>query len=284
VTGVGSLTNALPSTAGFPHFVNGSFRVMTIVTSCEVAGNKLIVAWADFREGVSRIYYRIASNSGATWDGPAGGQPLLPAFGQPDQQHFHPQLSQAGNQAIGCAFYEYGPKSVKPLIDVRVSFSCSDGDFFSNPIIVNDQPWDPAVNAPWSHGVQAITFIGEYFGFIGWHTSFATVWTDTRTGVQELFFDGVALGAHQRHISVPGSVVEIIAGVVQDGGGLVFSGGKIIRIPPWDPWIDVLHALVAMDAVKNIRNRSADHAMTALKQVIASVAQHEIEAGAKARH
>jgi hypothetical protein len=276
VNGVRSLTNFLPSIGGFPHFVNGTFRVMTIVTSCVAAGNQLIVAWADFREGVSRIYYRIASNGGGTWLGPAEGQALLPVYGRPDQQHFHPQTSRAGNEAIGCAFYEYGPKTVKPLIDVLVSFSCSDGNSFGNPIVVTDNPWDPAVNAPLSHGIPGITFIGEYFGFIGSHNSFATVWTDTRTGVQELFYDGVTVRAVSKPVHIPIEVAEILAGVTQDGGGIIFVGGKIIRIPPWDPGIDVLHTFAALDSVKQIRNVGAERAISALRQIIVSVAQ-EIE-------
>jgi hypothetical protein len=278
VTGVKSLTNFLPSTGGFPHFPNGTFRVMTLVTSSVAAGNRLIVAWADYREGVSRIYYRIASNGGTTWLGPSDGQALLPTYGRPEQQHFHPQLAQAGNQAIGCAFYEYGPKAVTPLIDVLVSFSCSDGDWFSMPpVIATDRAWDPAVNAPWSHGISAITFIGEYFGFIGSQTWFATVWTDTRTGVQELFYDGVSLRAIRIPIHIPSEVAEVLAGVVEDGGGLIFVGGKIIRIPPWDPWIDVLYSIAAMDSVKEIRHASTERAMSALRQIVVSVAREQIE-------
>ncbi|MDB5071328.1 MAG: exo-alpha-sialidase [Candidatus Eremiobacteraeota bacterium] len=251
VSGVSSLSTFLPNIDGFFHFPNGTFRVYTIVTSSVAAGNKLIVAWADFREGVSRIYYRIASGGGATWLGPASGQPLLPSYGHPDQQHFHPQLSEAGNDAIGCAFYEYGPKDTKLLIDVLVSYSCSDGTSFGNPLTVTDDPWDPAVNAPLSHGISGITFIGEYFGFFGSQDWFAVVWTDTRTGVQELFYDRVRIKAVLSTPSILGDleVAVILAGVIQDGGGLVFVGGKIIRIPPYNPWIFVLRAAVAINSV-----------------------------------
>jgi hypothetical protein len=121
--------------------------------------------------------------------------------------------------------------------------------------------------------VQGITFIGEYFGFIGSHSSFSTVWTDTRTGVQELFYDGVMVRVVRQPIHIPSEVAEILAGVTQDGGGIIFIGGKIIRIPPWDPWIDVLHTLAAMDSVKQIRNLGAERAMSALSQLIVSVAQ-----------
>ena len=75
VTGMTSLTGSLPTEigsktgAGWPHFPNATFRVMTLVTSCVAAGNRLILAWADNREGVTRIYYRIGENGGLNWQG-----------------------------------------------------------------------------------------------------------------------------------------------------------------------------------------------------------------------
>src|SRR5262249_38061151 len=113
ITGVSSLTSFLPNTHGWPHFPQATFRVMTLVTSCMPAAARLVIAWADYREGVSRIYYRVATNSGTTWLGPASGQALLPGYIAPGQHHFHPQLAAAASQAVGCAFYEFGLKSAK---------------------------------------------------------------------------------------------------------------------------------------------------------------------------
>ena len=273
VTGMSSLHSFLPITAGFPHFPNATFRVMTLVTSCIAAGNRLVVAWADYRDSVSRIYYRIATNSGATWLGPANGRPLLPVYGNPGQHHFHPQLTTAGNQAVGCAFYEFGPKAGQYLIDVKLSRSCNDGDDFTPPTTITDAPWDPAINAPWSRGNSNVTFIGEYFGLSAFDDAFAMVWTDTRTGVQELFFDKGSLITLWNRPQVPSEVLTILAGVVQDGGGLVVVGGKVIRIPPWDPWIDVLYALVAIDSVSQIQDEGAAEALANLSKVIANVAK-----------
>jgi hypothetical protein len=89
----------------------------------------------------------------------------------------------------------------------------------------------------------------------------------------ELFYDGVTVRAVLRSIPIPGEVATILAGVTQDGGGLIFIGGKVIRIPPWDPWIDVLHAFAAMNSVKEIRTANAQSAMAALRQIIISVVQ-----------
>jgi hypothetical protein len=272
VTGITGLTGVLPTTDGWPHFPNATFRVLTIVTSCIAAGNRLVVAWADYRENVSRIYHRVATNSGTNWLGPASGTPLLFGYTNPNQHHFHPQLTTAGNQAVGCAFYEFGPKSGKSLIDVKLSQSCDDGDSFGYPTTITDSPWDPAINAPWSHGNANVTFIGEYFGLSAFDDAFAVVWTDTRTGVQELFFDRGSMVAVWNRPQVPAEVQTILAGVVQDGGGIVFVGGKVIRVPPWDPSINILHALVAIDSVSQIEDEAAAEALASLKQVIANVA------------
>jgi hypothetical protein len=279
VTGVSSLGSSLPNTNGWPHFPNATFRVLTLVTSCATK-DALIVAWADMREGVSRIYYRMATGGGNTWQGPASGEALLPpTYGQPAQHHFHPQLADAGNEAIGCAFYEFGPKNNKHLIDVLATYSCSDGQFFSMPTVLTDKPWDPAVNAPLSHGDPKVTFIGEYFGFDASFNNFAAVWTDTRTGVQELFFDLGSVVLAKTHINIPEEVVTILAGIIGDGGGIIMVDHVIIHVDPGDPMVDVLNAIAAMDAVKRIRNPGARQALSSLHQIIANVAREGIREG-----
>ena len=143
-------------------------------TGCTAVGNNVIFAWADYREGISHIYYRRSTDGGNTWEGPPSGQPLLTGniLSEPDQQDFHPQLISTPSGEIGCAFYEFGPKGrsgIPPvwengLIDVVLAISTDDGQIFSNRIVVTDYPWDPAAGAPFSHGDPDVTFIGEYFG------------------------------------------------------------------------------------------------------------------------
>jgi hypothetical protein len=52
---------------------------------------------------------------------------------------------------------------------------------------VSNVPWDPAIDAPLSHGSPLTTFIGEYFGLGSSSRGFFPFWTDTRTGIQEIF-------------------------------------------------------------------------------------------------
>ena len=177
----------------------GKFRTFTLPTGCTGSANIVICAWADNREGVSRIYYRRSTNGGGTWQGSGSGSPLLTgAVASAANQHdFHPQLINTPSGEIGCAFYEFGPKGtgefVPLLIDVILAVSTNGGSTFPNRVTVTEQAWDPAVDAPLAHGNPNITFIGDYFGLDASRLGFFPFWTDTRTGVQEMFAARVAV-------------------------------------------------------------------------------------------
>jgi|GEM_PF-1244554 len=190
--GMTSLRGTFPTVGGFPHFPGGIFRVLSLPTGCTGVGDNIIVAWADGREGgasrVSRIYYRRSPDGGTTWLGPASGQPLLTSPIPANFHHFHPQLISDPSGVICCAYYEFGPKPSTPLIDVVMAQSLDGGATFV-PFTITDQPWDPAVDAPLSHGDPTVTFIGDYFGIAASNLGFYPLWTDTRTGIQELWGD-----------------------------------------------------------------------------------------------
>lgn len=188
-SGLTTLSGSLPAPGGFPELPGGKFRVLTLPTSCAGSGPEVVVAWADYRDGASRIYYRRSTNRGGAWLGPASGQPLLPA-GPPLTQHdFHPQLASTPSGAIGCAYYEFGPKwSGGPSwIDVQLAISHDGGATFGDVERVSNVSWDPAVDAPLSHGDPRTTFIGDYFALGASNRGFFPFWTDTRTGIQEIF-------------------------------------------------------------------------------------------------
>jgi hypothetical protein len=190
-SGITNLAGSAPSTHGWPHLPGGTFRVITNCNAVCGSGNVVAVAWADYRDTVSRIYYRYSNNGGGTWHGAASGEPLLTGAAAPaaDQHDFHPQLASMPTGEIACSFYEFGPKGggSTPLIDTVLALSTDDAKNFTNRMVVTDSPWDPAVDAPWSHGDPSVTFIGDYFGFGGSRLGFFPAWTDTRTGVQEIF-------------------------------------------------------------------------------------------------
>jgi hypothetical protein len=179
-SGISTLGNA-----DAPHFPGESFRCATLATAC-VFGQTVVTAWADFREGPSRVYYARSADGGATWVTPSSGQPLLTRFIPSNLHHFDPQLVVDPTGVMACAFYEFGPKPTTPLIDVALAESFDSGASFDD-FIVTDQPWDPTVDAPWAHGDPNITFIGDYFDIAASNSGFYPLWTDTRTGFQDLF-------------------------------------------------------------------------------------------------
>jgi hypothetical protein len=256
-------------------FPGGSFRVLTVPTAC-VFGQTVTVAWADFRDGVARIYYALSTNGGASWTTGPSGQRLLTDALPANFQHFHPQIITDPNGVIGCAFYEFGPKPSAYLIDVIMAQSLNGGNSF-NHFTVTDQPWDPTVDAPWSHGDSNVTFIGDYFGLDASAKGFYPLWTDTRTGIQELWTDilPVKLVAPPK---IYGQVAEILFGIIQDGGGAEIVGGHIIRVPPWGPpELDVLLGVVCHRVAALVSSPEGIALQRAAMSMVARVAEREIQ-------
>lgn len=154
--GITSLRGALPETFGWPHFPGAEFRVLTVATGCTTSHNVVLVAWADARQGPSRIYYRHSRDGGAHWEGPASGQPLLTGTNAsaPDQQEFLPRLLCTPEGEICCAFYEYGPKRGRreELVDLIVAASPNHGASFDFRMVVTEDAWDPKQDVPSRRG------------------------------------------------------------------------------------------------------------------------------------
>jgi hypothetical protein len=276
-------------TEGFgkwPHFPGATFRVGTLATGCAFGFNppignefstldkrvfytpinvrprNFVVAWSDMREGVARIYYKTSSNAGASFDGPTNGQPLLGGQrADPNLHHFHPQIVSTGSGVVGCAYYEYGPKAGQNLIDVKLSASFDKGRTFPYTTTVTDRPWDPKIHAPQSHGDSAVTFIGEYFGLDAHDTGFDVLWTDTRTGGQELFYDRVQTERDETPEKFKGISLELLLGAIGGGEGIGFVNGHIVHIEPRGPVFDLAQAMIALDAARKIGG-PAGHVLT----------------------
>jgi hypothetical protein len=225
------------------------------------------------REGRSRIYYRRSDDKGVSWQGPASGQPLLPSVNYGDFECFHPQIvCTTATGVVGCSFYVFGKwRGIPPAqqqrrgargasqgaeaedptyrIHVQIAGSWDLGKTFPQVVRVTDMPWDPLVKPPFSHGDPLVHFIGEYFGLDAGDENFAVLWTDTRTGMQELFSDVIAT-KRIRYRQIPQLVAEILIGVVQDGGGWVIIGGKLHKVPPRGPLVQLLEALSEKDVLE----------------------------------
>ncbi|MDQ1699885.1 MAG: hypothetical protein QOG34_1748 [Frankiaceae bacterium] len=234
-TGITPMGVGTPSSGGWPVLPGGNFRVITDPTVC-ATGSTVVIAWADYREGAARIYYAHSDDNGNSWTTGPSGQALLTHHISGSLHHFQPQMTKDPYGNVGCVFYEFGPKPQTSLIDVIIARSTDGGHTYDHHT-VTDRPWDPTVDAPWAHGDQNVTFIGDYFGVTADHYGFRPVWTDTRTGIQELFTDLVpsrpSYGSHWRDLV--GIVAYILYGIINDGGGLEWVGGHLKKVPPWGP-------------------------------------------------
>jgi hypothetical protein len=254
----------------------GQFRLESIPTSCASA-SAVVVAWPDFRGGRSQIFYRRSTNAAAGWLGPVSGELLTAgAASATDQHDFMPQLAATADGEIGCCFCEFGPKagSANPLIDVVTVVSTDAAATFDQRLTVTDQPWDPAVDAPLTGqtGVNAVpvTFIGDYFGFAAGAGEFVPFWTDTRTGVQELFTSRVFLKTDPG----PGHVtwLQILFGIINDGGGIGILGGHIIVIPPRGPELEMLTSMVIAEMAKSIPGTEGKAIRASALKAVAKIA------------
>jgi hypothetical protein len=183
-TGITTLEAALPKVDGWAELPGGTFRVISDPTVAAY-GEIVLVAWADYREGAARIYYVRSADGGRTWSTPSGQRLDTAAFSS-EFHHIMPQLAVDQLGVFGCVYYEFGPKPQQMLIDVVLSLSADQGLTFGRGVLTT-QPWDPAIDAPWAHGDSRVTFIGDYMGLDASSRGFQPLWTDTRTGVQELF-------------------------------------------------------------------------------------------------
>jgi hypothetical protein len=275
-TGVTTLSAGLNSIHNWPVLPGGTFRVLTVPSAC-VSHGRVVVAWDDFREGVSRIYMAISIDKGASWSTGASGGPLITDPLPKDQHHFFPQIIVTRDGIIGCSFYEFGPKPTTPLIDLLLAQSVDGGWTFVSKRITA-QAFDPSVNAPWCHHADqtpidgSVTFLGDYMGLDASPSYFYPLWTDTRTGMQELWTDHVPVmqpPSRKRY----DEFAQIIFGIIQDGGGLEIVGGKVVPVPPRGPELEILLAVVAYRAASLISGRAGTQLQKAALQSIVQIAE-----------
>ncbi len=139
------------------------FVTETVPASVITADGGAVCAWADFREGRARIYYRRSLDYGRNWIGAACGEPLLED--SPASQHeFQPHLLVTPNGEICCAYYQYGPKAGggTSKVDLVMAVSYDRGASFKHLMVLSEQPWDPAVDEPLSRAATrgALSGIG----------------------------------------------------------------------------------------------------------------------------
>jgi hypothetical protein len=150
------------------------------------------------------------------------------------------------------------------------------GATFPQHFTVTDKPWDPTIDAPWSHGDPNVTFIGDYFGLDASIQGFYPVWTDTRTGIQELWTDIVPDLQAKSSLRTYDLVGQILGLVAQDGGGYEIVGGHISPIPPWGPERDILLGLAINRIAALVSSREGIALQKGAMNLVVRVAQQEI--------
>jgi len=133
----------------------------TAPATCIAPDGVAVCVWADDREGHARLYHRRSLDGGRTWLGPSAGEPLIPGAGS-GQHEFQPHMIVTAGGEICCAFYAYGPKTPGGdlLVDLTMAVSYDRGATFTGRMVLSERPWDPAVDAPLSHGATR--------GALGW--------------------------------------------------------------------------------------------------------------------
>jgi hypothetical protein len=169
---------------------NGTWRNITLPTfAISPVTGTLFVAWADFRHGDTDIYLARSTDGGRTWTSgelPAGGRvnddPLRDGIDQ-----FQPALAVSRTGHVGLAWYDRRLTN-NTRIDVFQAVSTDDGMTLQPNTRVTTVSFDGDVNPAYPKtGSCTVTFIGDYFGMAAGANGFHPFWTDTRTGVQEIF-------------------------------------------------------------------------------------------------
>ncbi len=121
------------------------------------------------------------------------------------------------------------------------------------------------------------SFIGEYFGLDASAKGFYPVWTDTRTGIQELWTD-ILPALNLVPPQIYGQVAQILFGIIQDGGGAEIVGGHIIGIPPWGPpELNILLGVACHRIAALISSPEGKALQRVAMNMVARVAEQEIQ-------
>ncbi|MFU1796407.1 sialidase family protein [Paenibacillus azoreducens] len=129
--------------------------------------------WQDFRQGYSDIFLSVSTNFGVDWSAPK------PVANSPaGSQNFFPAITVSPTD--GAVFVSYYTNRVNPPnLDVFLATSRDGGNTFTNTRITTT-----------SFSVTGLALIGDYIGnaVVPQTGRLVTVWTDTRTGVENIWF------------------------------------------------------------------------------------------------
>ncbi|MFJ7856015.1 sialidase family protein [Peribacillus frigoritolerans] len=155
------------------------FRCLTYPSMAGDTSNTLTTrghvyaVWQDFRNGYSEVFISISTNFGIDWSTP---KPIVTS--PVGSQNFFPAITVS--PVDGAVFISYYTNRVNPPnIDVFLATSRDGGKTFTNQRITTT-----------SFSVAGVPVIGDYIGnaIVPQTGRLVSVWTDTRTGVANIWF------------------------------------------------------------------------------------------------
>jgi hypothetical protein len=211
----------------------------------------------------TRIWFSRSSNGGTTWEPP---RKINDQSSKNDQ--IFPRLAVDETTGVLMVVYYDTVDGDRTQTDLWMQMSTDYGVSWGDPVKVTTAETDET-----TAGAESNFQYGDYIGLTGHAGRYFACWTDRRSGgVEEIW--GAPLPP-RGVLVLPSEVATILAGVVQDGGGLVVIGGRIIRIPPWDPWIEVLQFVATSESIQRIGMAGAQQVMAAIRNVIRSIIGEE---------
>ncbi|ADM69040.1 hypothetical protein GMA19_01201 [Paenibacillus polymyxa E681] len=143
------------------------------ISNAPTTRGNVYAVWQDFRQGYSDIFLSVSTNFGVDWGSP---QPITSS--PVGSQNFFPAITVSPSD--GAVFVSYYTNRVNPPnLDVFLATSRDGGNTFTNIRITTT-----------SFSVAGLTLIGDYIGnaVVPQTDRLVTVWTDTRTGTENIWF------------------------------------------------------------------------------------------------
>ncbi|WP_248927964.1 sialidase family protein [Paenibacillus hamazuiensis] len=158
------------------------FRVLTFANiRADVSGHfpmTVYAVWEDRRSGSAHILLSRSTDNGATWS-----VPIRVDDSPEDSQNFFPAVAVSPDTGAVSVVY-YTNRVSERLLDVFLAKSTDGGQTFERNVRITSRSFNP--NADSSLGTPS-TFIGDYIGTAAKGKGSVSVWTDTRTGRQQIF-------------------------------------------------------------------------------------------------
>ena len=189
---------------------------------------RLAIAWTSAATGEGepplQVLVAQSTDNGVAWasgQGLAGGSSgLLPLLYEPvgvgslpkpkgfdlprssGDYYFMPQLAIDANGDLGCLAYHYASEATPPMDAYLWVSVAGGGGAFDLAAPVLDQAFDPTVSPVEAFNEPYLLFFGNSIGLGAAHGCFFPFWSDTRTGVAQLYASQMCV----KDVPIPGPV------------------------------------------------------------------------------